>query len=80
MKPITLEEALSKYVHAVLIDSWAPQLYLKDETGDYHPVDVIDLARDRLRCDDGYWEYYNYILQAEDEKDYKLFVEVNDDE
>lgn len=76
LKPITLEEALSIYVHAVIIDSWAPRLYLKDEIGDYHSVDVIDLARDRLRCDDGYWDYYNCILQAEDEKDYKLFIEV----
>lgn len=80
MKPITLEEALSIYVHAVIIDSWAPQLYLKDGDNHYHNVDEIDLFRDRLCCDDGYWDYYNYILQAEDEKDYKLFIEVNDDE
>ena len=80
MKPITLEEALSIYVKAVLIDSWAPQLYLKDGDNHYHNVEEIDLTRDRMVCDDTYWDYYNAILQAEDKKDYRLFIEVKDDE
>lgn len=81
MKPITLEEALSIYVNAVLKNLWAPQLYLKDEVDNYHDVDVIDLARDRLRCDDGYWEYYEYILEREESGEGQiLFVKVNDDE
>lgn len=81
MKPITLKEALSIYVEAVLKNSWAPQLYLKDEINGYHSVDDIDLARDRLRCDDGHWEYYEYILKREESGEGQiLFVEVNDDE
>ena len=78
MKPITLKEALSIYVKAVLIDGWAPQLYLKDGDDHYHSVSEIDLVRNRMVCDDTYWDYYNSILQAEDDKDYRLFIEVND--
>lgn len=77
MKPITLEEALLIYTHAVVVDSWAPQLYLKDGDNHYHSVDEIDLYRDRIRCDDGYWDYYNDIMVAEDLNEYVLFVEEN---
>lgn len=81
MKPITLKEALLIYVDAVLKNSWAPQLYLKDEVDNYHGVDAIDLARDRLCCDDGYWDYYEYIVEAEGSENHKLFIEEgNNDE
>lgn len=79
MKPITLKEALLIYVNAVLKNSWAPQLYLRDEIGGHHSVDDIDLARDRLRCDDGHWEYYEYILEREESGEGQiLFVKEND--
>jgi hypothetical protein len=74
MKPITLEEALTKYVEAILKNGWAPSLYLKDICGDYHEVDRIDLMHDELRSDDGYYDYCRYILEAEDEKEYRLFT------
>lgn len=81
MKPITLEEALSIYVKAVLIDGPAPQLYLKSSMDNhFHNVDEIDLMRDRMCCDDGYWDYYEYIVDAENTTIHKLFIEVNDDE
>ena len=74
MKPITLEEALTKYVHAILTDGWAPWLYLKDERGNYHEVDSVDLMDEKLRSDDGYYDYCEWILEGEDEKEYRLFV------
>jgi hypothetical protein len=81
MKPITLKEALMIYVDATLVDGWAPQLYLKDEIDDYHQVDEIDLSRYGLRCFDGHWESYKYILEREESEEGQiLFVEVNDDE
>ena len=81
MKPITLKEALSIYVDAVLKNSWAPRLYLKDEVDDYHEVDTIDLSKYGLRCDDGHWEHYEYILEREESGEGQiLFVEVNDNE
>ena len=77
MKPITLKEALLIYVDAVLTNGPAPQLYLKDGDKHYHNVDEIDLMRDRICCDDEYWEF---ILQAEGGEKHKLFIEVSDDE
>lgn len=77
MKPITLKEALLIYVDAVLTDEPAPQLYLKDGDNHYHNVDEIDLVRDRIVCDDTYWDYYEYILQSESEENHKLFIEEN---
>lgn len=78
MKPITLKKALNLYVDAVLENDLAPQLYLKDENSYYHNVDEIDLNGDRIRCDDTYWDYYEYIMEAEGGKDHKLFVKEND--
>lgn len=80
MKPITLKEALLIYVDAVLVDGPAPHLYLKDMDNRYHNVNEIDLIRDRMCCDDGYWDYYEYIVDTENTKIHKLFIEVNDDE
>lgn len=77
MKPITLKKALSLYVDAVLENDLAPQLYLKDENGYYHNVDEIDLNDDRIRCDDTYWDYYEYIMEVEGGKDHKLFIKEN---
>ena len=74
MKPITLEEALTRYVDAVLKDGWGPSLYVKDERGNYHEVDHIDLIHDELRSDDGYYDYCRWILEAEDRKEYRLFT------
>ena len=78
MKPITLKEALLIYVDAVLVDGPAPLLYLKDMDNRYHNVDEIDLIQDRMCCDDGYWDYYEYIVDTENTKIHKLFVEEND--
>jgi hypothetical protein len=76
MKPITLKEALLIYVNAVLNNSDAPSLYLKDEIDDYHQIDTIDLSRYGVRCDDGHWESYEYILEREKSGEGQiLFVE-----
>lgn len=80
MKPITLKEALLIYIDAVLANGPAPQLYLKDGDKHYHSVDEIDLMREKMCCDDGYWDYYEFILQAEGGEKHKLFIEVSDDE
>lgn len=80
MRPITLKEALLIYVDAVLKNTWAPQLYLKDGDAHYHNIDEIDLVRDRIVCDDTYWDYYKYILKAESEEKHKLFIEENNNE
>ena len=80
MKPITLKEALMIYVEAVLADGPAPQLYLKDGDKHYHNVYEIDLMRDRICCEDGYWDYYEFIMQTEGREDHELFIEVNNDE
>lgn len=80
MKPITLKEALLTYVKAVLADGPAPNLYLKDGDKHYHNVDEIDLMRDRICCDDGYWNYYEFILQVEGGEEHELFIEVSNDE
>lgn len=81
MKQITLREALSIYVDAVLKNSWAPLLYLKDEVDDYHEIDTIDLSKYGVRCADGHWESYEYILEREESGEGQiLFVEENDDE
>jgi hypothetical protein len=44
--------------------------YLKDDEGEYHKIEDVDLLRDRIICNDGYWECYSWIV----EKD-SLFVE-----
>jgi hypothetical protein len=81
MTLITLKEALLIYVDAVLKNSWAPQLYLKDEVDGYHAVDTIDLSKYGLRCDDGHWEYYEYILEREELGEGQiLFMEVDENE
>lgn len=80
MKPITLKEALLIYVDAVLTDSQAPNLYLKDGADLYHDIDEIDLNRYGIHCDDGYYDTYEYILEVENSEAHKLFIEVNDDE
>lgn len=80
MKPITLKEALLIYVEAVLVDGPAPQLYLKDGDNHYHNVGEIDLIRDRMCCDDGYWDYYEFIVKTEGGENHKLFIEVSNDE
>lgn len=80
MKPITLKEALLIYVNAVLVDGPAPQLYLKDGDNHYHNVDEIDLMREKICCDDEYWDYYKFILQTEGGANHKLFIEVSDNE
>jgi hypothetical protein len=77
MKPITLKEALLIYVDAVLVDGPAPLLYLKDGDNHYHNVDEIDLIRDRMCCDDGYWDYYEFVLEAEGREDHTLFIKEN---
>ena len=75
MKPITLKEALLIYADAVLANGPAPSLYLKDGDKHYHNVDEIDLFRDRMCCDDGYWEYYEFILNTESSDEHELFIE-----
>jgi hypothetical protein len=44
--------------------------YLKDNEGEYHKIEDVDLLRDRIVCNDGYWECYGWII----EKD-SLYVE-----
>ena len=78
MKPITLKGALSIYVDAVLTNSQAPKLYLKDCHNQYHEVDDFDLMRYGMCCDDGYWADYKYILELEGSVDHKIYIEVND--
>ncbi len=81
MKPITLKEALLIYVDAVLVNGPAPQLHLKDPDGHYHGIDIIDLNRDRMHCYDGYWDYYEFILEREESGEgHTLFVEEEDNE
>lgn len=79
MKPITLKEALLIYVNAVLENNDAPNLYLKDGDHHYHRVDEIDLNRYEMCCDDGYDDYYKYILKTEGSENHKLFVEEEND-
>ncbi len=74
MKPITLKKALSLCVDALLEDNVAPQLYFRDGHN-YHSVDQFDIMRDRVCCDDGHWEYYEFILQYEGGSDHLLFIE-----
>lgn len=80
MKQITLREALSIYVDAVLTNSQTPKLYLKDCHNQYHNVDEFDLMKYGMYCDDGYWADYKYILEIENSVDHKIFVEENNDE
>jgi hypothetical protein len=80
MKPITLKKALALYVDALLENNIAPQLYFRDGYNHYHSVDQFDIARDRLQSDDGWWEYYEYILQYEGGRDHLLFVKESQDE
>lgn len=75
MKPITLKRALTLYVDALLENNTVPSLYFKDGYNHYHSVDQFDIIRDRLCSDNGYWEYYEYILQHEGGSDHLLFVE-----
>ena len=77
MKPITLKKALTLYVDSILENNTVPQLYLKDGDNHYHNVDEIDLTDDRIRCDDTYWDYYEYIMDTEGGTDHKLFIEDN---
>lgn len=81
MKPITLKKALYMYVDALLENDIAPQLYLKGGDKRFHNIDQIDIMRDRICSNDGYWEYYEFILQYEGGENHLLFVEdkQNDD-
>ena len=78
MKSITLKRALLLYVDAVLENNTVPSLYLKDGDNHYHEVDEIDLNDARMRCNDGYWDYYEYIMETEDSgENQKLFIKEN---
>lgn len=65
MKPITLKKAMALYVDAVLENSATPLLFLRDGDGHYHKLSEIDLLGDRICCDDSYWDYYEFIMEAE---------------
>ena len=77
MKPITLKEALVLCAEALLKNKEPPQLYLKDGYSHYHNVNEIDVLDDRIRCDDTYWDYYDYIMKTEGGTEHKLFVKDN---
>ena len=75
MKPITLKKALMLYIDVVCENNIAPLLYLKDGDNHYHNVSYIDIADDKIYCDDDYWDYYDYIMEVEGGANHKLFVE-----
>lgn len=46
-------------------------IYLKDGNGNFHKVIQADLMDNRFRCDDDYWDDYDWIK----EDDTRLYVD-----
>lgn len=62
MTKITLAELLHILTSCVVTNqSFNKNIYLKDGECNFHTVSEIDLISDRIRCEDGYFDYYEYI-------------------
>ena len=46
--------------------------YLKDGNNNYHKVSEVDLYSGKTKCEDGYYDYNEYIIEDEG-KDDRLF-------
>lgn len=78
MKPITLRKALILCCDTLLeMRELNVNLFLKDGDGNYHKVSEIDLMRDRVCCEDEYFDDYEFILAVEGGEHHKLFIEEN---
>jgi hypothetical protein len=48
--------------------------YLRDTDGKYHKISEVDLMRDRICCEDRYWDSFEGILEEKD----RLFIETKE--
>lgn len=81
LKPITLKDAVAILTKDVIKSATQnsfiyerPHFYLKDGDGRIHQVSEFDLMRDRIVCEDEYFDYFKYVIKSEGVRD-KLFVE-----
>lgn len=62
MTTITLAELLHILTSCIVTNQpFDKNIYLKDGEDNFHTVSEIDLMSDRFRCEDGYFDYYEYI-------------------
>lgn len=80
LKPITFKEAAILLINDVSKNAEqesflikCASMYLKDGDGGLHQVGEFDLMRDRVVCEDGYFDYFKYIINSEGNDD-RLFI------
>ena len=75
MQKITLKEMFEDLTKRIVIrDNSIPNLYYKEDSR-YHLIDSVNLFNDRITCEDGYWIYYDYLVQDEKENIYDLYID-----
>lgn len=75
MKRIKLENFFNILINDVFIKTDnLPIFYLQDGDCNYHKISEVDLYRDRICCEDGYFDYYEYLFQSEYEEDGRIFI------
>jgi len=50
--------------------------YLKDNENNFHKVSELDLYDCKTKCEDGYYDYNEYILEDEGNND-RLFIKIS---
>lgn len=75
-KAITLNHFLKMYVDSVLEQEEPFVACLKDGDGNFHKITEVDLLRDRICCDDEFFDYYEYIMENELGENHKLFKKI----
>ena len=80
LRQITFKEAAELLIYRIgknaeqenfLIE--CANLYLKDGDGGLHQISEFDLIRDRIVCEDDYFDYFKYIINNEGNND-RLFI------
>lgn len=75
MRPIGLRLYLSKLITGAVCGASSGNGYLRDGDGGYHKIAEVDLMRDRIICEDGFWSCYEWIEQNERSDEHELFIE-----
>jgi len=75
MKPATFKSMVLMTLDDILeqIGGTNNVFYLKDGDDNFHKIIGVDLFSNKLKCEDDYFDYIDYIIDAEGVDD-KLFI------
>ena len=64
MTPVTINEIVTHYLSVICDESFNDRnFYLKDGYSNYHRISEVDVMSDRICCDDGFYDYWEYIAE-----------------